>query len=242
MRQLLPDRDEHLSLYDAYRPAEPHAALLRVNMVTSLDGAATDENGRSGGLGGGGDRELFRTLRALADGILIGAGTVRQEGYGPHRLRADLRALRQADGRDHPAPIVVVSRSLELDFTAPLFAEAAVPTVVLTCEASPPQRRAQASAAGRVMVAGGEVVDLAEGITRLREELGLAHLLCEGGPTLNVPLFAAGLVDELCLTVAPRIIGGSGPRILKTLDHPRDLRLTTLCEDGGELFARYALL
>lgn len=240
MRRLLPAPTEPVDPYDAYRvPAgQP---FLRVNMVSSADGAATDERGRSGGLTGEGDQELFRTLRALADGIVIGAGTVRIEGYGPHRLRADLAERRRADGRTEPAPIVVVTRSLDLDFTAPLFTEAAVPTVVLTCDASPAGRRADAAKAARVLVAGDHEVDLAEGLRLLREELGLSHLLCEGGPTLNVPLFSADLVDELCLTLSPLLVGGSGPRILPALLGTRHLELSQLCEQDAELYLRYAL-
>lgn len=240
MQQLLPDRASGVEAYEAYRPHDPHAPFLRVNMVTSVDGAATDEHGRTGALGGETDTEIFRALRALADAILVGAGTVRAEGYGPHRLRADLRERRQADGRDSPAPIVVVSRSLELDYAGPLFTEADVPTVVLTCEAAPTDRRRQAERAGRVLVSGGEEVDLAAGLERLRTDEGLAHVVCEGGPCLNVPLFAASLVDELCITFAPRLIG-EGPRILRELGRPRDLDLVSLCEQDGELYARYAV-
>lgn len=240
MQQLFPDHVSGVEAYEAYRPHDPHAPLLRVNMVASVDGAATDEHGRTGALGGESDTEIFRALRALADAILVGAGTVRAEGYGPHRLRGDLRERRQADGRDTPAPIVVVSRSLELDYAAPLFTEAEVPTVVLTCEAAPADRRRQAERAGRVVVAGDQEADLAAGLERLRREDGLAHVVCEGGPSLNVPLFAGSLVDELCVTFAPRLIG-DGPRILRELDRPRDLDLVSLCEQDGELYARYAV-
>lgn len=240
MQQLLPDRASGVDAYEVYRPHDPRAPLLRVHMVASVDGAATDEHGRTGALGGETDTEIFRALRALADAILVGAGTVRTEGYGPHRLRADLRERRQADGRDEPAPIVVVSRSLDLDYASPLFTEADVPTVVLTCEAAPGDRRRQAERAGRVVVAGEQDVDLAAGLDRLRTDDGLAHVVCEGGPSLNVPLFGASLVDELCITFAPRMIG-EGPRILHELDRPRELDLLSLCEQDGELYARYAV-
>lgn len=240
MDQLLPERLSDVDPYELYRTPEADAALLRVHMVASVDGAATDEHGRTGALGGQADTEIFRTLRALADAILVGAGTVRVEGYGPHRLRADLRERREADGRSAPAPIVVVSRSLELDYAAPLFTEAEVPTVVLTCAASPKGRRRQAERAGRVVVVGEEEVDLVAGLARLRTDHGLAHVVCEGGPTLNVPLFTAGLVDELCMTFTPRLIG-EGPRILHELDRPRVLDLMSLCEEDGELYARYAV-
>lgn len=240
MDQLLPEPLTDVDPYELYRPRHADAPLLRVHMVASVDGAATDEHGRTGALGGQADTEIFRVLRALADAILVGAGTVRVEGYGPHRLRADLRERREADGRSTPAPIVVVSRTLDLDYTAPLFTEADVPTVVLTCEASPADRRREAARAGQVVVAGDEEVDLPAALERLRTDHGLAHVVCEGGPSLNVPLFAGGLVDELCITFTPRLIG-EGPRILHQLDRPRELDLTSLCEEDGELYARYAV-
>ena len=241
MRQLLPEPLPDVDPYDAYRPPDPLAPLVRVNMVASVDGAATDERGHSGGLSGAGDQEVFRTLRALADVIVVGAQTVRVEGYGPHRLRADLRARRAADGRPDPAPIVVVSRSLELDLAAPLFTEAAVRTIVLTCEAAPADRIRAARRVALVLLAGDKTVDMGAGIAQLREGLGTMHVLCEGGPTLNVSLFGAGLVDEICLTLSPRLMG-AGPRILHELDHPRNVRLAGLCEDSGELYARYTLV
>lgn len=240
MRQLLPVLADTIDAYDIYRPLDPHAPLLRVNMVTSVDGSATDEHGRTSGLGLQGDHEAFRALRALADAILVGAGTVRAEGYGPHRLRGDLRDRRAADGRAGPAPIVVVSRSLDLDFSAPLFHAADAPTMVVTCQAAPADRQREAQRVGRLLVAGQTEVDLAAAVARLQGDLGLPCLLCEGGPTLNDALFAAGLVDELCLTLTPRLIG-NGPAILQSLPHPADLALTGLCEQDGELYARYAL-
>ncbi|HVL98080.1 MAG TPA: dihydrofolate reductase family protein [Egibacteraceae bacterium] len=241
MRQLLPTAFDEVDPYDAYRPGDPHAPLLRVNMVASVDGAATDEEGRTGRLGGTGDHEIFRALRALADAILVGAGTVRVEGYGPHRLSARLRERRVADGRPRAAPIVVVSRSLDIDFTTPMFTEAEVATVVLTCSAAPADRRRAAERAGRVVVAGDDAVDPVHGVAALREELGLASLLCEGGPVLNDSLFDAGLVDELCLTLSPRLIG-RGPRILGNLARPGDLELIGLYEQDSELYTRYAVV
>lgn len=239
MRQLLPLPVEDADPFDIYRPADPRAALLRLNMVSSADGAVTDREGRSGGLGGEADMEVFRTLRALADAILIGAGTVRVEGYGPHRLRADLAERRRAEGRDEPAAVVVVSASLDLDLTAPLFTQARTPTVVLTCAGSDTQRREAIAKVGRVLMAGSGRVDLAEGLSLLREELGVAHILCEGGPRLNAGLFDEGLVDELCLTVAPRLMGPGDPPMVTALDAPLDLELVSACEAGGELLLRY---
>lgn len=240
MRQLLPEPSDELDVYEAYRPADPRALLVRVNMIVSVDGSATDEHGRSGGLSGPGDQELFRTLRALADVILVGAETVRVEGYGPHRVRADLAARRAAAGRPGPAPVVVVSRSLALDLDAPLFTEAVEPTIVLTCEAAPHDRVRAVREVGRVLVAGRAEVDVVAGLALLQRDLGLRHVLCEGGPTLNESLFRAGAVDELCLTLSPRLVG-EGPSLLPGLGRPAACRLLQACENDGELYLRYGM-
>src|SRR5690554_3365426 len=101
--------------YDFYRRPDPRTPWLRVNMISSLDGEITDSEGRAGGLAGPGDRAAFRAQRAQADAILVGAGTARTEGYGPHRLHPSVAARRRADGWTGPAAIVVVSLTLDLD-------------------------------------------------------------------------------------------------------------------------------
>jgi len=245
MRQLLAFPAEAVSLpevdpYDAHRAAR--TSMLRLNMVASADGAATDERGRTADLGGRGDLLVFRALRAHADAILVGAGTVRAEGYGPHRLTRALEQRRTADGRDTPAAIVVVTATLDLDLAAPLFTQAVTPTVVLTCAAAPAERRKAAAAAGRLLVVGEQRVDLARGIALLRSELGAEQVLCEGGPNVNGQLLAAGLVDELCLTLAPALFGGGGPRIVQGLGTRVSLELIAVCECDGELYVRYGVM
>lgn len=241
MRQLVPVPLPDVDAYAAYRPDDPKAPLLRLNMVMSADGSVTDERGRAGGLGGEADREVFRTLRALADAILVGAQTARTEGYGPHRVRADLAERRRGDGRDAPAAVVVVSRSLDLDYRGRLFTEAVTPTVVLTCQAADPGRRRAAERAARVLVAGEATVDLAAGLGLLRSELGLAHVVCEGGPTLNAALLSAGLVDELCLTIGPMLTGVDGLPLVRGVAPRVPLRLLSVLEAGGELMLRYTV-
>lgn len=236
VRQLLPHPAEDIDLYEAYRPDGP---LVRLNMVMSADGAVTDSRGRAGGLGGAGDREVFRTLRAHADAIVVGAGTARTEGYGPHRLTAALAARRRADGRAAPAAIVVVSRSLLLDPAAPLFVAAETPTIVLTSRAADPERVRAVERVGRMLVAGDDEVDLPAGLAALCDAFGYAQILCEGGPLLNAGLLAHGLVDELCLTVGPLLAGDAGPRFARGLAATVDLTLTAAIEDDGELFLRY---
>lgn len=239
---------QQLEPYDFYRPEDPSAPLLRINMVASLDGLVTDTEGRSGGLGGTGDLAAFRALRAMADGIIVGAGTARAEGYGTHRLHTSVAERRRQDGRTAPAAVVVVSQSLDLDPRIPLFTEAVTRTVVLTSASAPRRRREELEAVADVVVAGAESVDLDDGLDRLRER-GLRHLLCEGGPRLNTALLEAGRADELCLTIAPRIVGLDGPRLVAgTLGqghHTRalvdQLQLLGLAIAGNELFTRYAI-
>jgi riboflavin biosynthesis pyrimidine reductase len=239
MRQLLPFPVENVAPYDVYRPDEGTDRLLRINMVASADGHATDQAGVTAGLGDEGDHELFRSLRALADGILVGAETVRIEGYGPHRLRKDLAELRRRDGRPDPAAVIVVSRSLALDAQAPIFTEAKTPTIVLTCASAPAERRTRLAAATPVIVTGDETVDFTAAFNQLAERVGITHVLCEGGPTLNRALLHTGLVDELCLTISPQLTGAPAISIVRPPAPAADLELGGLCEQNGELFARY---
>lgn len=241
MRQLLPFPADDVVPYEVYRPDEGTGRFLRLNMVVSVDGRATDEAGLTAGLGGEADLEVFRSLRALADGVLVGAGTARAEDYGPHRLRTDLAELRRRDGRDAPAPIIVVSRSLDLDPRSRLFTEALTPTIIVTHAAAHAARRRRLAAEARIIVAGDDEVDLSAALDQLAGEFGVLHVLCEGGPTLNNTLLRAGLVDELCLTVAPVITGAAGAGIVHAPVPRVGMDLRGLCEQDGELFARYIL-
>ncbi|NDU73485.1 deaminase [Actinomadura sp. DSM 109109] len=231
MRRLLPEpAADGVDPYEAYgdRP------LLRLGMVMSADGSVTDADGWTDGLGGAADFRVFRTLRALADAIVVGAGTVRTGRLGPARLRPDLRARRGGP----PAPIVVVSRSLDLDWTLPLFTEAETPTVVVTT------RDARGGVPGhlRVVARGDGEVDLPAAVAALRDDLGYEHLLCEGGPALATALIRASLVDELCLNIAPTLLGSARhTRLLEGLDGEVPLDPAALHLDEGVLFVRYRL-
>lgn len=243
-----PDLDTLRGLAAAYAYPATRAKdrpYLRANMVASLDGAAQAE-GRSAPLSSPADMRIFGTLRALADAVVVGAETVRREGYRPARARADFAEKRAADGQS-PAPVIaVMSRRLDLDFDSPLFREPATPTVVLTGTAAPAERVAAARAAGaRVIVAGtegdGGGVDPVRAVAELAA-LGHTRLLHEGGPRLLAQFAAAGVLDELCLTVAPLLVGGDAPRVMNGLPVPagpdRLVPLSVLEEDG-HLFTRY---
>jgi riboflavin-specific deaminase-like protein len=240
LRRLHPEPVVDVGAYDAYRPADPAAPLVRLNMVASLDGAFTDSTGRSGGLGGDADLEVFRALRAHADAILVGAGTARAEGYGPHRLHRDVAGPRRADGRPAPAAVAVVSARLDLDPAAPLFIEASTPTIVLTSASAPTDRRRALERVARVVVAGDERVDARAALDALRA-LGCAHVLCEGGPSLNGTLLDADVVEELCLTVAPTFVPEGRHGIVSGHAAGRRLALLAVHRGDDELLLRYTV-
>ncbi len=209
---------------------------LRANMVSTADGAAAHE-GLTRKLGGPADRRLLSTLRALADVVIAGAGTTRAEGYGPVLPRPWWDALRE--GRTPAPPLAVVSRSLELDFEAPLFTEALARTIVITCDAAPKDRLERCERHADVIVAGEESVDLGAAVDALTAR-GLVRQLTEGGPRLLADIAAAGRLDELCLTVSPQITAGSAARILNGAGiEPLPLRLGHVLEDEDFLFLRY---
>ncbi|MFD5115525.1 MULTISPECIES: pyrimidine reductase family protein [unclassified Streptomyces] len=214
---------------------------LRANMVSTLDGAAHHE-GRSQALSSDADMRIFGTLRAIADAVVVGAETVRLEGYRPARARDAFAARRAAAGQG-PAPVIaVVSASLNLDFSLPLFTEPLVPTLVLTGAAAPPERiRAAEKAGTEVLIAGdGPGVEPARAVRALAGR-GLTRLLTEGGPRLLGQFVAAGVLDELCLTVSPTLTSGYAQRIAggPALAVPERLALASLLEEGGFLFTRY---
>ena len=220
MRRLFPGAATDVeagTLYTAERRRHPDGRpWVMVNMVASLDGATTVE-GRSGGLGNASDRAVFQQLRSYADVVLVGAGTVRAEGYGPPK-RAELR-------------VAVVSARLNLDFTAPLWQSGR--GIVVTTETS------DAIPDGIPIVRSGHnAVDLDGAIRRLDASV----VLCEGGPSLNGALLAANVIDEWCMTLSPRLVGGEAARVIHgpAVDSIAPLRLSHVAMDAeGFLFLRY---
>jgi len=228
VRRLQPDLRDEVDLRSAY--AVSTQRHLRANFVASLDGAVTLQ-GKSAGLSSDADRALFHLLRSMADVILVGAGTAREESYG---------GARSADGR-RPPPIAVVSRSLDFDLSARLFTDTAVPPIIITCAASPGEVRKQLSAVAEVIVAGEADVDLRAALDELATR-GHEHVLCEGGPHLLGAVAAAGLLDELCLTLSPIVAGGNAGRIVAGYlpDAVEPMHLRHVLEDDGHLFLRYS--
>jgi riboflavin biosynthesis pyrimidine reductase len=220
-RRLLPDAAGDLTADDLARavPGEPpdDRPFLLVNMIATADGRATIA-GRTGPIANRADYELFHALRTRVDAVMVGAETVRVESYGPMEAAA-----------------VLVTRSLAVPPDVGLLRAPGNRVYVLTPS---PDAELPPCAADVRYVRG----DLVDGVRRLRTELGVRSLLCEGGPQLLGDLLRARLVDELHLVVAPKLAAGADPLTIVTgaaLDSPADLTLLSLHESGGYLFLRY---
>jgi riboflavin biosynthesis pyrimidine reductase len=244
MRRLLPaegapeidDAGLH-ALYAVPDRAVPH---LRINFVTSIDGAVTVD-GYSAGLSSPADKQVFGLLRDQCDALLVGAGTLRVEGYRGLELTADRAAARAANGLAPQPTLVIVSRRLDLAADHPAFTESPVRPIVLTCSAAPEERRTCLAKVADVLVRGTDQVDLRAGLTELAAR-GLPQVLSEGGPHLLGALTAAGCVDEFCLTVAPLLAGPGAGRITAgaTLaPDPLQFALASVLEADANLILRY---
>ena len=240
MHRLLPNPgpttvEQQLSGLDLIDLAYNDRPYVVVNFATTLDGRAA-MGGRSGPIGSDTDTEMLQMLRTRVDAVMIGAGTMRAERYG--RIVSDpaLRARRERIGLPHDPLAVIVSGRLDLPWDAPLFTDGGGRVLIFTAsEAEPPQTKTP------VRVERHQVgVDIAKALRHLREERGIRALLCEGGPGLHNQLQATELVDELFLTIAPKLPGGEEPHILEG-DLPRIglWELAWLLEERSELFARY---
>ena len=224
MRQLFPDAVDPIDPADVYadRPVADGRPALRLNMISSVDGSTTVE-GTSAGLGGPADKRVFRLLRSLADVVLVAAGTVRAEHYGPAAV-----------------PIAVVTRTVHLDWQSRFFTEADARPIVVTTADAPPESVEHAARVADVIVAGTGSVDFRRALAELGAR-GYRNVLAEGGPTMNAGLASAGLLDELCLTFSPKLVAGDAGRILAgpALPAPAELRLRSVLEEEGYLFLRY---
>jgi riboflavin biosynthesis pyrimidine reductase len=240
VRRLFPTPAETIDVAAAYAPPS-EGRFVRLNMISSIDGAISID-GKSGALGGPGDHDVFGALRASADLVFVGAGTVRAEDYGPARLDDATRRARVARGQSSEPPIAVVSARGEFDFSTPFFTEATARPIIVTSD----ERAARVTDAAQdravVLGAGAGTVDLTLAVDKL-EARGARVVLCEGGPGLNGELVRAGLLDELCLTLSPRIVGGDGPRVMAgpPLMPPLPAPALQLLESDGFLFFRLDL-
>jgi len=224
VRQLFPDIVDPVDPADVYcdLPSASGRPAVRLNMISSVDGA-TAVGGVSGGLGSLADKRVFAVLRSLADVVLVAAGTVRAEHYGPSTV-----------------PIAVVTRTAQLDWQSPFFTEAKARPIVLTADDAPSENLEHARQVADVVIAGTGGVDFARALGELAAR-GARQVLAEGGPSLNAQLALVGVLDELCLTFSPKLAAGDAKRILAgpALPRPTELSLRSVLEDEGYLFFRY---
>ena len=232
--------DQLLAAYAWDFPAgRADGPLFRFNFVASVDGAAALE-GRSGGLGDGADSRVFGLLRQTADVILVGAGTVRAEGYSGELLSRSGQLWRSQRGLAAHPGLAIVSGSLDLDPESELFREAPVRPLLLTTTIAPKDRWAALEPVADVVVAGERTVE-PERVATVLTDRGYGRVLCEGGPQLFGSFQEACLIDELCLTVSPLLAGGSATRITAgSAEHAPDrLELVHILRSGDTLLLRY---
>ena len=242
LERLHPDRGETtpeelaagLRLGEKAPDARPY---LVVNMVSTLDGKAALD-WRTEGLSSDADRTLFHHLRTQADAVMVGAGTARTERYGRIVKTPELREKREREGLEPDALAVIVSARLDLPADLPLLQEPEQRVVIATAS----DARLQGV---RAQVQYEQVSDdLPLLMARLREEHGIRSVLCEGGPTLNSHLLAAGVVDELFLSLSPKLAGGAAALTIvagRELVEPAELQLLSVAEGGGDLFTRWRI-
>jgi riboflavin biosynthesis pyrimidine reductase len=224
VQRLLPDPgpttvEEQLEGFDP-GPAPDHRPYLALNFAMTLDGYGAID-GRSGPIGSDADTAVLVALRKRFAAVMIGAGTMRAERYGP--LPGGI-------------PLILVSGRLDLPWDAEAFTADRGSVVIFTAsEADPPETTAPVQ-----VIRHEGVVDMATALAQIRGDLGISSLLCEGGPGMHAQLQRDGLADELFLTIAPKLSGGPAPHILEgELGDSIEFEQAWLLERDGELFARY---
>lgn len=225
-----------------YSYPEHDGTWVRANFITSVDGGATAGDS-SGAMGGPGDRLVFNLLRELADVIVVGAGTVRVENYSGAHLGAAQRQRRQARGQSEVPQLAIVTRSGHLSRDMAVFTRTEVPPLVLTCTAAVDEARHLLGDLCEVLDCSGNdpgSVDEATLLVVLGAR-GMRRILTEGGPTLLNSLMDRDMLDELCLTIAPYLVGGQARRIAtgpgRLLTRMRCAHV--LSDDAGYLYTRY---
>ena len=250
LRRLLPpgDRADAEEIVDGLGLKDAPGTHLRrpyvmLNMVSTADGRASI-GGRSGSIGNRADRELFHSLRGGVDGVMVGAGTLRTERYGRIVPDEERRRRRLERGLSEEPIACIVSGRLELGSDIPLLAHEGAKVLIITCsQASLPPTAADVE---YIRAQRDGLLDLPSALAELHERFAVRTLLCEGGPHLNMELLVAGLVDELFLSLAPKLTGGAAQggdalRILAgaELPVPVELELVGVLESDSELFLRY---
>lgn len=217
----------------------PGLPYVRFNFVTSADGSATS-NGLSAGLGNDGDKRIFHLLRRLPDIILVGAGTIRSEGYEGSLVDEEGWAWRTAHRLpEHPA-LGIISGSLNLDPGSGLFTKSPVRPVIFTSNSAPARQLSALSRVADVVVCGADAVEPASLLKALADR-SLPRVLCEGGPAVLGALTASDAIDDLCLSISPLLAGGEGPWISagQAPAYPVALSLASLLTEESALYIRY---
>ena len=231
-----PTDDDLAGLYAA--PDRAGGRWLRCNMVTTLDGAANGPNGLSGTINTEADHVVFDLLRAVSHAVVVGAGTIRAEGYGRLELDERWSQLRSRLGLGDELPLVVVTGSGSVpdrlrDRSAP-----GGPVLLATRASAPHLEEARDLLGEDVLVCGEDDVDPGALLDALADR-GWTQVLTEGGPSLVGTLLGAELLDEFCVTISPMVLGGEHPRIVGSDGSPHELELSVLLEEDGSLLGRW---
>jgi 5-amino-6-(5-phosphoribosylamino)uracil reductase len=232
-------------------PADPGRPCIALNFAATADGRITIA-GRSGPIGNEADRELFHELRARVDAVMAGATTVATERYGRLVRDGERRERRRAAGLAPDPLAVVVSARLSLDADVPLLQDPDSHVVIVTESERELEgvrarvdyvRPADAPAAPEELYERASMLVLAPVMRVLRDRYGLGSVMCEGGSILAAALLRERLVDELCLSVAPKLAAGTGPTPVSgpPLEPPAEMELRSVHESEGHLFLRYRL-
>ena len=236
------DDEELARLYDY---PERDGTWVRANFIASIDGGATAD-GKTGTMAGPGDRLVFNLLRELADVIVVGAGTVRIEGYSGAHVGAAQRQRRQARGQSEVPQLAIVTKSGRLDRDMTVFTRTEVPPLVLTSSNAADETRRRVAGLCEVLdCSGGDPAKVDEAaVLHALTARGMRRILTEGGPMLLGAFVERELLDELCLTIAPYLVGGL-PRRIAT--GPGQLLTRMRCahvlsDDAGYLYTRYVRL
>ncbi len=240
MQRLLPDPgpttvEQQLETYRPWEEPRQERPLVAMNFAATVDGRASI-GGVSGPIGSSADTAMLAGLRTRFDAVMIGAGTMRAERYGRLAASPEARERRERAGLPPDPLMVIVSGRLDLPWDAPLFTAGGGRVLIFTASEAEPPRTATALQ----VVRHEGFVNMVEALRQLRREHDVRALLCEGGPGLHGELEGGGMVDDLFLTIAPKLAGGEAPRIVEgELPAVAELELAWLLERDGELFARY---
>jgi riboflavin biosynthesis pyrimidine reductase len=235
------DDDARLAAFYSY-PEDLDRCWVRANMISSLDGGATDD-GKSGGLAGPGDKALFARMREEADVVLVGASTVRIENYSGAQMSVAQRQERQRRGQAELPPIAILTHGADFEHDAKIFTRTEVPPLIMTSRDAVDEARGRFGSLAEVIDSSGANTDRVDPavVLTIFQKRGLRRVLSEGGPSLISLLIEHDLLDELCVTIAPVLVGGAARRIAAGSGeaHTRMRRSHLLTDDEGYLYTRY---